>query len=961
MALPAELPLVGREREIAELRQAYDHAQAAQARVVILEGEAGIGKTRLAEVLLTWARQRGADILYGRAGEAAGLPYGPLAQALRGRLERENAPEDLLEELWLAELARLLPELHTRYPDLPAASADPALGQRWLFEAVTRLGVALAERAPLVLLVDDLQWADLSTRDLLAYLARRWAEGGVRALVVLAVRAEDVGTNRALAQWLGSLAREAPATRLSLAALTAGEVQEWVALLAGGIREQQVTAFGEWLARQTQGHPFFMVQTLWALLSEGALGLRPAAGGDWELDLARPERLQRLEAVLPDGVRALIGERLARLDETEAEVLTAAAVLGGRFSAECAIQVAAVEERAGLRALEALVRWLLLQERQEGGCAFVHDLVQAAVYREAGETRRRLYHRRALAVLEGVGAQAAELARHALAAGLLAAGVSYSVAAGDAALALLDVRDALGHYERARALTAAAAPEGVAAMTAENLAGLYLRLGRAQELAREPVQAGATYQALRALAQQQHLARAEISAVSHLAMLAARAGDIATARGLLEEALRVAEAHADRRAQVEIVTHLVDIAQADPLAAMDARQHAEHALVLARELGQPHLVVASLHALGYVAGTVGDWARVAEVAEEARSLAAVLDAQSPPDLHAAPRMITGISPSHRLYNLAIQADILHMLALARMFTGEPQVGREAALAALAIRQAQPGAEDHAMAVAFGYNEGRFSVGLVWVLVELGEYGEALRVSEHGVARLRALESPYLLFWALDALADARLALRQGDGARQTGEEMLHLSRRLPLSMLHYHANARLCAASVLAEDWARAHAHALQAVEARHALEPADLSYHTLTAALLRGGDVALARADVLRFEAQAGASRRFRIPFLRAQAALARWDGETAGAVAHLEEAQALATQIGLLGEQWELAALLAHAYRDQGRLAVADRTLAQAEAMLRDLAARLPDRSLRSAFLAGAVRILNGRGVLA
>src|SRR5437868_1748815 len=228
----SETPLVGRARDIALLRQAYARTQAAQAQVVVLEGEAGIGKTRLAGALLAWAEEQGADVLSGRALEAAArVPYAPLVEALRGRLERENAPEDLLEDVWLAELARLLPELRTRYPDLPSTTDDPTLGLGRLFEAVARLGVALAERAPLVLLVDDLQSADLATRDLLRYLARRWVEDGVRALVMLAVRAEDVGTEWALAQWLGRLERDAPTTRLAVEVLASDNVQQWVALL----------------------------------------------------------------------------------------------------------------------------------------------------------------------------------------------------------------------------------------------------------------------------------------------------------------------------------------------------------------------------------------------------------------------------------------------------------------------------------------------------------------------------------------------------------------------------------------------------------------------------------------------------------------------------------------------------------------------------------------------------------
>src|SRR5438132_4100580 len=190
-------PLLGRTTELSTLIKLYHTAQRGQTQVVLLEGEVGIGKTRLATEFLAWAEIEGADVLRGQAFESGGqLPYRPVIEALRPRIERENAPDDLLSDLWLAELARLLPELGERYPDLPAATPDPVLGHGRLCEAVARLGLALAARRPVVLFLDDTQWADRATRDLLPYVARRWADSGARTLVLLAVRAAGVGLER---------------------------------------------------------------------------------------------------------------------------------------------------------------------------------------------------------------------------------------------------------------------------------------------------------------------------------------------------------------------------------------------------------------------------------------------------------------------------------------------------------------------------------------------------------------------------------------------------------------------------------------------------------------------------------------------------------------------------------------------------------------------------------------------
>ncbi len=150
LAMLLDGPLLGRDAELSTLIRVYHYVQRSQTQVVLLEGGVGIGKTRLATEFMAWAEVEGADVLHGRAFETGGqLPYRPVIEALRPRIERENAPDDLISDLWLAELARLLPELYDRYPDLSVPSGDKVVARIRLFEAVVRLGQALAARAPL--------------------------------------------------------------------------------------------------------------------------------------------------------------------------------------------------------------------------------------------------------------------------------------------------------------------------------------------------------------------------------------------------------------------------------------------------------------------------------------------------------------------------------------------------------------------------------------------------------------------------------------------------------------------------------------------------------------------------------------------------------------------------------------------------------------------------------------------
>src|SRR5947209_6210568 len=223
---PGELtaPLVGRAAAFRQLVASFQQARGGQPQTVLLVGEAGIGKTRLAREFVAWARAQGAEVLSGHAFEMGGrLPYQPLVEALRPRLEAENAPEDLLEDLWLAELSRLLPELRLRYPDLPAPTEDELSARMRLFEAVARLFDALAQRSPLVLLLDDLHWVDGASLDLLRYLGRYWKGHSSRVLLLGTVRSEGLEPRSPLNAQLADLGRDLPISQVALQTLSQEE------------------------------------------------------------------------------------------------------------------------------------------------------------------------------------------------------------------------------------------------------------------------------------------------------------------------------------------------------------------------------------------------------------------------------------------------------------------------------------------------------------------------------------------------------------------------------------------------------------------------------------------------------------------------------------------------------------------------------------------------------------------
>ena len=531
-------PLLGRTAELSTLIKLYHVAQRGQTQVVLLEGEVGIGKTRLATEFLAWAETEGADVLQGHAFETGGqLPYRPVIEALRPRIERENAPDDLLSDTWLAELSRLLPELCDRYPDLPAPTGEKSVARTRLFEAVARLGQALAARTPLVLFIDDVQWADATSLDVLHYLARRWAESETPALLLLTLRVGEREMLAGLAEWRTGMERALPLTRLPLGPLTSEDILRLLQTLGGaggkdGRRAADLERFGQWLFAETEGQPFYLMETLKFLIERGVLASHPNEDGGWTIDFtAAMEHETVVRGFFPPSVSEVIVARLDRLTPNTFALLVAGAVLDQGITFAHLCQVADLTEQDGLPALdEALHSHLLQEQEREGGrvadgrYVFAHTKIRAVVYAEAGEARRSIFHRRAVKVMQEAAAPPAVLAYHALAAGLAEPAFRFSLAAGDEAMRVVAVRDAITLYEQARHLLTAQL-HGLGLLTtlpAPEIEHLYTQLGRAYELNAEWEKARTAYTSLLAYAQEAGELVMESAAQSRLEALAAQ-------------------------------------------------------------------------------------------------------------------------------------------------------------------------------------------------------------------------------------------------------------------------------------------------------------------------------------------------------------------------------------------------------------------------------------------------------
>jgi len=365
---------------------------------------------------------------------------------------------------------------------------EAEVSQNQLFEPFTQLTLTLAKRAPLVVFVDDLQWADSATLDLLHYAIRRWRDGAARVLLLVSLRSEalhpitqpqQAGGPQGLSRWLERVGRELAPVHIELKPLNEQETVQMVL----PILSPPAADFAQWLFAETHGQPFYLIQTMKDLLERRVLHPRRRAEGQWTFAVDAEHDLGQAARV-PSTVHVVIRARLNRLSPNAFSLLAGGAVLEHQISFERLCAVTNVSEDSALPALDELLSSRLLAEAAQPGAAsaytFANDMLRDVVYTEAGDARRRLFHKRALETLETTGDPAAVLAHHALAAGLIQAAFRHSLAAGREALRISAVSEAIVHCERARLLMRNASPSEMPGKA--DLQDLYVQLSRAYEL-----------------------------------------------------------------------------------------------------------------------------------------------------------------------------------------------------------------------------------------------------------------------------------------------------------------------------------------------------------------------------------------------------------------------------------------------------------------------------------------------
>ena len=594
-------PLIGRARELGMLEEHWDEAVSGIRQLVLLSGDAGIGKTRLAAELGRRARDDGALVLYGRFDEETIAPYQPVVEMVRGW--SSGASLDPLREclgVRAAELGILFSELGPPPADNGASDGD----RLRFFDAVAALLAEAGATGPLVLVFDDLHWADRPTLQLLRHLVRSPQPG--RALLLGTYREAEVEPGHALHELITDVRREGMLKHLAVGGLAEPEVAELVTALGVPGAEP---AFVHALHGETDGNPFF--------IEEVVRHLR-------ESDHALEADISLAEAGVPDGVREVTARRLRRLDAESRQALAVAAVVGREFDYDVLHAVAPLEEEALISALEEGVEARVLREAgRVGRYAFTHALVRATLYDGLSQLRRARLHGRVGEAIERLRSadldpHLPQLAYHFAQAAPVEQperAIDYALAAARRADRQLAWEEAAHHYR-----AALRARELIGIFEDPVRAELLLSQGASEDRAGIEAAARTTFQSAaataRVLQDPSLLGRAALGFAGQWSVL----GRVDEARlALLEEALEaLGDEDSPLRARLLARLALELYYSGDPERRLAL---SEQAVDLARRLGDPRTLAACLDARHYALWRPENVNERLEVAAELRRVA----------------------------------------------------------------------------------------------------------------------------------------------------------------------------------------------------------------------------------------------------------------------------------------------------------------------------------------------------
>lgn len=613
--LPSQtMPFVGRKREYAQLVERLKNVASGRGGVILIEGEPGIGKSRLVEEVVRTAQTQGVVVLLSKCYEIEQrVPYQTVIdlvyQALFG------FPSGTFQHLpasTLAELAFLVPEIEQVFPNLPAlpTGLDQARQAR-LFRTLPQFLAAAAGEKGLMLVIDDLHWADEVTLQFLPYLARHIANQPV--LLIGTFRTEEAAADEQLSVCLQTLLREPHSLHLVLNRLSLEDASALVASLPAPA--SQAAELGQWLYRETEGNPLFLISILQSLQEQDIL---KEDNQTWQVNLHLLQTATS-DLTLPEALREAVRNRLRRISKQARTILEVAAVYGRRFDLSVLSAVTAESELPLLDIVEDLTTRQVLREDEDGHYDFFHDKIREVAYHDLSTMRCRLLHRRVAEVLEAWGNHPpGALAEHFEKGQTWDKAITYLAQAAEQARKLFAMPETLHFYDRAIAL----AEQHPDAANQRVILNLYEQRGKARGLIGGMADAATgdlavVLEAARAAGEQDK----ERDLLINMGQVYRRVDQYENALYYLEEGLKLARQGGDQQSVVDALYHLGTVAWSQGYNDKALIYHQE-AVDICRQLGLTNLVaVQALHGLGEARWLSGDAKGAIELYEESLTLA----------------------------------------------------------------------------------------------------------------------------------------------------------------------------------------------------------------------------------------------------------------------------------------------------------------------------------------------------
>lgn len=915
--------MIGRTDVLATLRSLTNRVQNGNGAVALISGEAGIGKSRLVAEVTTYASAQGFLLVQGRCFPTdLSCPYAPLLDLLRFCVTSHGAalaaPEvESLAQVFLPVLPEMSQVLAAHALSALLPPLDGELEKRRRFETLAHFLTHQTLAHPLLLVVEDLHWSDDTSLEFLHYLARRCPAHPL--LLLLTYRSEEV--HPGLGHLLAHLDRERLAHEYSLAPLTREEVEAMLQAIFALPRSTRLEFFDAIYAL-TEGNPFFVEEVLKTFVARGELFY---THGRWE-------RKPLGELHIPRSVQDAVQQRTHQLAESARQVATLAAVAGRRFDFGLLQHLTGYAEPRLLQAIKELIAAQLVVEESAEQFAFRHALTRQAIYADLlGRERQALHHRIANTMEELYTSTAlrdahlADLADHFFEAGVWAKALNYGQRAAEQAQRLYTPRAVV--EQATRALDAA--QRGSITPPAQ----LYRMRGQGYEVLGDFERAQMEYETTLQMARVAEDRPGEWQALMDLGFLWAER-DYAQAGALYQQALALARQMDDPLTLAHSFNRLgnwyLNIEQT-----YEALRHHQEALTLFEQARDAPGIAATYDLLGMTATLGGDLLQATSYYRQAIARFQELDdrqglASSLPTL-----MVLGEGGCYETETL---------VPAPTSFAESLHCGELALQTARAIGQRS--AEAYAL------------LALAQYLGPHGEYGRALEVAREGLALAEQIEHhEWLTFghWQVGVLYFDLLALPE---ARQHFEQALALAREIGSWNWIRIVSGFLARLLLLQGDLARAET-LLNAALAHDALSQTigqRIVWDARAALALARNEPGLALDIIDRLiAAAANLSGEQVIPHLwkaRGEALAAL--GRRAEAEATLLAAQAAAQEHGLRPLLWRIALALGNLYHTQARREASEQAFAAARAVIEEIAAPLPDESLRATFLSSALLLL-------